>query len=70
MSSKVSHGRYSFSGSPIIPVMLFVHLSVCLFICVPGFREGCLDQLAFDSMVPLYKLKEYADLVSEENPHN
>ena len=64
MSSKVSHGRYSFSGSPIIPVMLFVHLSIS----APGFREGCLDQLAFDSMVPLYKLKEYADLVSEETP--
>ena len=29
-----------------------------------GFREGCLDQLAFDSMIPLYKLKEYANMVS------
>ena len=29
-----------------------------------GFREGCLDQLAFDSMIPIHKLKEYADMVS------
>ena len=43
------------SGSPIIIVLLFI----CL-----GFREGCLDQLAFDSMTPLYKLKEYTNLVS------
>ena len=46
-----------------------------LFICLifaAGLREGCLDQLAFDSMMPLYKLKEYYDRVSmsEENPHN
>ena len=39
-------------------------IKIDLNISLPGFREGCLDQLAFDSMIPLANLKEYASLVS------